>query len=645
MSVILDTLRSRTSAPAGGSRGRTRLPALRSTPRRPASTGLRRPDRLHLAAVLALTVGGSALALSSLRGVDTTKVDNLGMISVLPTAWFAGAAVVAAAFLLSLTPGVHLRKTPLAPLLALVVLLHGLAGMVEEHPRFPVAWLHAGFVEQITRTHSLLQNFDARFSWPGAFTFGGLIQGVAGLDSAVPLIRYAPVVYNLLYLLPLWSIAATASRDPRVRWATLYVFVLANWVGQDYLSPQGLNLFLWLTAVAVVLRWFRYHQKRLGTGRQRRFGRLRIWLGMAGGPDPLGAGRGPLRGPAAAGAALLLAGLGAAMTVSHQLTPYVFMIGVAAMVVARMTNLRRLPLLLAVMGAAWLFTGARNFTDGHLHDIVGGIGNVGGSVDANVAKRLSGTDSQRLFVVTSRAVEAAVIWAIALVGLVRQWLRGRASWVLAFLAACPFPILGLQSYGGEVLLRVYLFTLPFMALILATVLLPAGTLRRPVATALPLGVLSIAALPAFVVCRLGNERFEQTYSADLHAVDYVYDHVPVASQLFAIETFEPTGYRQLERRPTVVVDPTFASFDELTAATAATDPPTDVVLLVTTGSLRYLAATGYGEAWARGLDAKLEASGHVTVLFAEGDARVYRFVPGTSASGRTTTAPSGGSHG
>ncbi|GAA4954515.1 hypothetical protein GCM10023238_21380 [Streptomyces heliomycini] len=39
-------------------------------------------------------------------------------------------------------------------------------------------------------------------------------------------------------------------------WTAVWIFQLANWVGQDYFAPQGLAYLLHLTVIAMVLRHF-----------------------------------------------------------------------------------------------------------------------------------------------------------------------------------------------------------------------------------------------------------------------------------------------------------------------------------------------------------------------------------------------------
>jgi hypothetical protein len=71
------------------------------------------------------------------------------------------------------------------------------------------------------------------------------------------LAAWVPALSNLIYLVPLWLIFRALTTDRRLVWLGLFVFVFGNWVGQDYMSPQGFNILLYLTVLAILLTWFR----------------------------------------------------------------------------------------------------------------------------------------------------------------------------------------------------------------------------------------------------------------------------------------------------------------------------------------------------------------------------------------------------
>ena len=264
------------------------------------------------------------------------------------------------------------RRAPgwlyLAHVGALVLMLHGTPAIIEEVPRFAVTWRHAGITDYIVQHGSVDPGIDAYFNWPGFFILCATFQELAGLGSLTGLARWGSLFFELLYLAPLLMIFRGFTRDRRVIWAAVFLFYATNWIGQDYFSPQAESLFLFLVIVGIVVRWF---------------------------PAPAPAGRpAPLAGLGGQRAALMatLIVVFAAIVPSHQLTPLMALIGVAALVVFKRSDARGLPTLMAVMIAAWVVFMTVAYLSGHIEKITGSVG-VGQSVGANVNDHVAGSAS------------------------------------------------------------------------------------------------------------------------------------------------------------------------------------------------------------------------------------------------------------
>jgi hypothetical protein len=175
-------------------------------------------------------------------------------------------------------------------------------------------------------------------------------------------------------------------------------------------------------------------------------------------------------------------------------------------------------------------------------------------VDANVGERIRGSDDH-LLVLRTRFLMTAAVWALAVLGFLRLWReRGRPSYgLVAVLALSPFMLLGLQSYGGEVLLRVYLFGLPFVAFFAASLIYP--TLRSGAswrATAVALGI-SVALMASFGVARYGNERADTFTREEVAAVEHLYGVAAPGSTLIAADENLPWKAKAYERHAHLVV--------------------------------------------------------------------------------------------
>jgi len=153
------------------------------------------------------------------------------------------------------------------------------------------------------------------------------------------------------------------------------------------------------------------------------------------------------------------------------------------------------------------------------------------------------------------------IWGLACLGAILRMKQRHCDTSSILLALVLFPIVFVQSYGGEMLMRIYLFTLPMMAffaaalfytslskplLISPKVMLPAKTAsqarttrhilpRRPApgTTLLLVSAVSIVLLAGFLFTRYGNERVDYVTNAELAGVHHLYSIAPKGSLLLA----------------------------------------------------------------------------------------------------------------
>jgi O-antigen/teichoic acid export membrane protein len=499
-----------------------------------------------LPTALIAVLGGAGLALFfGTVGQATPKLDSmsgLGLISIMPRASLAGLVLLALAFVLALG---RARPKPLllgALVAAIVICLDGVTAVMEPEPRFPTAYWIAGFVEYIYRTGHTSPALSAYFSWPGFFEVVAVIEHLVGSDNLMPVLRYWPVAIDLLALVPMGMIVKRLHATWRAKWLALFIFTVGNWVGQDYFSPQSFMYVLYLFMLALLITYFGKRSTADGaepgqTGHRlagRRFlphvplpafaqgllDRVRLDRPLPGDKPAVTASRGQRVAVASAIVAIV-----AFATVGHQLTPFFMVVACVALALIGRCQLRSLPVLLAVIFAAWVSFGAVGFWSGHLGDMFGGLGDLGSNLSTSVSARATGTSSLHKYVLYARDGFAATVLIMAGLGLLRRRRLAIDDRVLVVLTAVPFLGFGLQSYGGEMALRVYLFMLPAACVLAAMLFFPAPVSDwRPWRTLPALAVCVIAAVVIFFIPRYGNEAFERTPTGEVAATNYLYAH-------------------------------------------------------------------------------------------------------------------------
>jgi len=159
-----------------------------------------------------------------------------------------------------------------------------------------------------------------------------------------------------------------------------------------------------------------------------------------------------------------------------------------------------------------------------------------------VGERVGGSEGHAL-VVRARLAVTALLLLAALAGAVHRLRHGRRAWSLVVLGMAPFGLPIVQPYGGEIILRVYLFALPAVAVLLASlVLAAAGT--RPWRSGAVVFVVTLALLGSFLVTRYGNARIWLFSREEASVVDRVYDVAAPGSVLVSPSTALPWQHRR-----------------------------------------------------------------------------------------------------
>jgi hypothetical protein len=476
-----------------------------------------------------------ALWLVSVQQVDPSRMTAVGLVSALPVSVFILLALLLVSFAMSLRREDLRTPVPLLHVLALVVMLYSVTALVEDEPRFAVTYRHAGIVDYIATHHSVNPHLDAYFNWPGFFVLGVLFTKVLGAKSVLAYAAWAPLVFNLLAIPPLIVIFRWATNDPRLLWLATWTFFSANWVAQDYLSPQAVAFVLWLAMLAILFIGFgRQPVLAIGTAARNRAGSLVQLLWREATQRDVSAPVPPLL-------LLIIVGIFAAMTTGHQLTPFPALLTVVALTVVARLRRTTLPATMVLLLAGWIGYMTIVYLAGHFHQVFGSI-SLSANLNQSVSSRVKGS-AGHLFVVRARILLTAALWITAGLGFARRLRRGKLDLALLVVALVPFVLPILQPYGGEILIRVFLFALPAVAFFAAAVFFPSRGLGRRLVTTATLVVLGGLLLAGFQFARYGNEHVDAFTRADVNTVAALYRIAPPGATLAAVVDNLPWQYK------------------------------------------------------------------------------------------------------
>lgn len=591
-------------------------PALRAVdaePRLPAPARRVRPERaLGLAAA-----GGSVLLwLVAVARVDLSALGGFGLLSVVGPAYWAALGLLAATAAWQL-----LRDEPDGLVLTVVVALlivemFGFLNIADGAASVSTGWLHVGFAQYISDHGHVAHYLDARFSWPGFFASAAVLADAGGTGTAIPFLRPAPVL-NLLLLLPgLWSIALTITGKRTVAWLSMLVFFSLNWYQQDYFSPQATVFILYVGVLAMMLHLAPAPVELRGADAPWRHP-LRGLSTTA--PRPEGVGPG-----LALGREALLLLVCSAVVVSHQLTPLNLLVILVVLVVTGATRMRGLWLLVTLVFIAWFTFGAQEYWRGNIASVFGDIGHLGSTVGSAVGNRLVGDP------VHSRMQTLRLAWSASsvLLGLVtlRRLRHSTWVWTLAGAALGPFSLVFVQSYGGEVALRAFLYADPVLAPLVAMTVwaalsaVPVRGQRAALAGALLVGFVLLTAT------RGANASFERETTVDIAASRYLFDHGPRGQTIGLLQSVSFAGFERVTEWTPVPLDAESCDGIDVEPCVELKSP---LMLLVTRrmdrlGELQ----EGLHRGWTTDVVNELEAKGLYTSVFHRPGATVLRRVGG-----------------
>ena len=471
------------------------------------------------------------LWLISLPQIQLDRMGEFGLVPLLPTTFWLALAVLLVGY------AVWLRRiNPPEPLLltyilTLIAILHGTPTLLYgETLRYSWTWKHVGVVDLFMRhfgTGPPIRELDVYQNWPGFFTFNELLAKASGLSTPFGYPAWAPIFNNVLIIGPIFLIFRTFSADRRLIWSAFAIYFLGSWVGQDYFSPQGCAFYLYLTVIAVCLR---YLAPKMRSARTEAVTQpMRVELSTR--------DRWVLVG-------LCLVPMMAAIVVTHPLTPFMLISGLVLLAVFSRQRVRILALIMIIFTVAWDFLFAWPYIQEHLPSIRTSFGDLGKNTASGFIN-LASVRADQVFIAKIDRAHSAVVIGLAVIGLCRRF-RGRRELSLLLLAIAPLLLIVSNDYGGEAIFRVYLFALFVGAFYAAAAFFPherSGCTRR---TSLALLAVMLLLVPGFAVSYYGKEQVNHFSSAELEASRFMYGIAPKGSILVVAMNDYPSVYANFE---------------------------------------------------------------------------------------------------
>ena len=417
-------------------------------------TPMMRRDLLLQLTLLFIGLGAWAYGVSRIR---RQTIGSFGLLASANIWFFLGLAMLVVGGLIELSrprPRTWLLGTYLV---ALIIAIHTTVPILYGVPEYSWVYKHIGIAQALEHYGRVTDPSNIYQQWPALFA---AVASVSGLARIGPLsfAAWGPLVFELADALLLLGVFGLLGANRRVAFLALFLYEgLIAWVGQDYLSPQAFGYLLWLGIVTILVRWLlvtvpvHAHRGVLARARAPFLVQLPVSHGSTRARQAF--------------AATLIAVVYFAIVAAHQLTPYMVIAGVGALV------------LLGVLRRGWLFllilvAIAGAYLGLHYSLIsqeFGGLFSGGNAFENASGVSINHHGAEAITAVIVRTL-AVCMWMLTLIAIVLQRrAMGRVS-IAAALAFSPFMVIFVQSYGGEAIYRVFLFSAPWCALLIALTL-------------------------------------------------------------------------------------------------------------------------------------------------------------------------------
>src|SRR6185312_15278107 len=281
---------------------------------------------------------------------------------------------------------------------------------------------------------------------------------------------------------------------------------------------------------------------------------------------------------------------------------------------------RGLVLVAVVSSAVFILIAGREFWINQLGLIIGSGDQ--GALQEGVADRLTG-DTGQIVVKYMRVAMPVLTWLLGMAGAWVYWKR-RRDLVPIGLAVVPMFFAAVQSYGGELILRIVLYGLPILSILGADALRSFVRKRRSREWLLAVGMVVLMGL--LVVIRGGNDSYQVVFPQEVTMYRQIEAATPPGQTISALSALGPAGVVGINDHPRgdnpqgcgqLAADPA--------ACTLEADP--DVVVSFTSVEKEGVYLNGKQPGWSLVGLQQILATGRYTLVYQEGYNWAVRKIP------------------
>lgn len=411
-----------------------------------------------------------------------------GLFSCLSSTYFAATFLLFISFLISLYSSKKSTFLLIIQTLELILFLFLTPLLLEGTPRFNSSFIIGGEIDYIIR-HEFLNPQVVRYhNWPYTVILGTFIILVTNLNLE-NLLAFVPFFSQIAYFTVLLSLFKILFDDTKKTWVACWIFFISNWLNQDYFSPQNMAFFLYMIILFLILKTVNENKHNS----QMKFLIILSFIAMVG---------------------------------SHVLTPFILILNIFAIIFVNRffkfnnnTNSLSLLLLLFIIYLSWQLYGA-DFMFSKIIRILSNNIYLDTTYEATINRITSGSE-HHLFISRFRVYYAILLYILAFLGafyvLIVQQKRNFIPYLMVSLVASSIGLFCAGKYGGEIIIRIMLFSLIPISYFIAQ------NMDNKFLEVLLILFLIISPI-LHIVSHYGNETIDYTAPDDIKGAKFFFTH-------------------------------------------------------------------------------------------------------------------------
>jgi hypothetical protein len=471
---------------------------------------------------LVLLVAAIAVWAASLSSLTLYRLGSYGLPPALSSPWYAALAIVLIGSVVLIWGQRFNGWVVAAYLVATAVILFATVPAVSDVPQYAWSYKHIGVASYVQVHGATLPGHDIYQRWPGFFAVAAWLSSITGASIA-SFATWNELFFTLLDMGLVFALTTQVSSDRRV-WATAtLLFLITNWVGQNYFSPQCMAYALDLLLLFVVFG------RSLG-GETTAPAVARAFAAIL--RNKVSAEALPQSSVWTPGTVVLAVFVNVVMVATHQLTPYILVAQLVALALLGAVRPWYMAGIAGILAVGYLLPNL-SFVQSH-YGLISGLNPIDNAqVTVGLAEHRAAIAAHIGGVLSYTAALLAAVSFVRLLVVERTVTRTLA--IGAGLVA-PFIILFGSNYGGEASLRIFMFSSPWRDILIA---MGFATLRkRPRLAVGALGALAITAI--FLYAAFDSEATNVYPRSEVQASSYFYAHAPAHSELMLAGKDFPT---------------------------------------------------------------------------------------------------------